>query len=179
MVWHKTNPAPKIYKAGFLNSCELVVCMWDKGHTWNFISQKEMHNFVESPICMGAERVKHPFHPTQKTIKVLRHIIRIATNPNDIVFDPFMGVGSTGVATLQMDRKFIGFEIDEKYFKAAEKRLETVQPNLLGLTGYKVETKNQFQEIVKEKKSRYRIKKSKNKRAVKKIIGRRKNNSNG
>ena len=36
MVWHKTNPAPKIRRAGFLNSCELIVCMWNKNHTWNF-----------------------------------------------------------------------------------------------------------------------------------------------
>lgn len=49
MVWHKTNPVPKIYKAGFLNSCELIVCMWNKGHTWNFLNQKEMHNFIETP----------------------------------------------------------------------------------------------------------------------------------
>ena len=41
MVWHKTNPAPKIYKNGFLNSCELIVCMWNKGHQWNFSNQKE------------------------------------------------------------------------------------------------------------------------------------------
>ena len=56
MVWHKTNPAPKIYKAGFLNSCELIICCWNKGHTWNFGKQNEMHNFIESPICMGQER---------------------------------------------------------------------------------------------------------------------------
>lgn len=34
-VWHKTNPIPKFRKAGFLNSCEMIVCMWDQGHTWN------------------------------------------------------------------------------------------------------------------------------------------------
>lgn len=44
-IWHKTNPPPKIYKNGFLNSCELIVCLWNKGHTWNFSTQKEMHNF--------------------------------------------------------------------------------------------------------------------------------------
>jgi site-specific DNA-methyltransferase (adenine-specific)/modification methylase len=44
-VWHKTNPVPKFRKAGFLNSCELIACMWNKGHTWNFGRQNEMHNF--------------------------------------------------------------------------------------------------------------------------------------
>ena len=130
MVWHKTNPAPKIFKAGFLNSCELIICAWDKGHTWNFISQKEMHNFIESPICMGNERIKNPKHPTQKPIKVLKHIIRIASNENDVILDPFMGVGSTGKAALEMNRRFIGFEIESKYFEVAKKRLSSIQKSL-------------------------------------------------
>lgn len=126
MVWHKTNPAPKIFKAGFLNSCELIICCWNKGHTWNFLSQKEMHNFIESPICMGSERIKDPLHPTQKPLKVLKKIIQIASNENQWIFDPFMGVGSTGVAALEMNRNFVGFEIDTGYFEAARKRIESV-----------------------------------------------------
>jgi len=130
MVWHKTNPPPKIRRAGFLNSCELIVCMWNKGHTWNFKNQKEMHNFIQSPICMGRERIKNPIHPTQKPIRVLEHIIKIATKPNDVVFDPFMGVGSTGVAAIRLSRQFIGIEIDEQYFKAAEERLTSIPSRL-------------------------------------------------
>lgn len=126
MVWHKTNPAPKIRRAGFLNSCELIVCCWNKEHTWNFSKQKEMHNFIETPICMGKERCKDPKHPTQKPIKVLKHIIKIASNPGDLVFDPFMGVGSTGVASLEMNRNFLGIEIDKLYFNAAEKRINPI-----------------------------------------------------
>ena len=128
IVWHKTNPVPKIRKAGFLNSCELIVCMWNKGHTWNFGKQSEMHNFIETPICMGKERIKDPFQPTQKPIRVLTHIIKIASNADDVILDPFMGVGSTGEAALKTTRKFIGIEIDESYFTAAKRRLETVQP---------------------------------------------------
>ena len=124
MVWHKTNPPPKVFKAGFLNSCELIVCMWNKKHTWNFGNQKDMHNFIETPICNGPERLKDPHHPTQKPLEVLERIIKIASNEGNIVFDPFMGIGSTGVAALNLNREFIGIEIDEKYFKAAEKRLK-------------------------------------------------------
>ncbi len=124
MVWHKKNPAPKIFKAGFLNSCEIIFCCWNKGHTWNFISQAEMHNFVESTICMRPERLSNPKHPTQKPVSILKKMISIASNENDVVFDPFMGVGSTGVAALSLNRRFIGFERDEAYFKAAQCRLE-------------------------------------------------------
>ncbi|ONI47090.1 cytosine methyltransferase [Candidatus Epulonipiscium fishelsonii] len=124
-IWHKTNPAPKIYKNGFLNSCEMIICMWNKGHTWNFSTQNEMHNFFESPICMRPERLINPKHPAQKPIRILKHIINIASNENDIVFDPFMGVGSTGVSALELGRKFGGCEIDEQYFNASEQRLKS------------------------------------------------------
>ncbi len=123
-IWHKTNPPPKIYKNGFLNSCEMIICMWNKGHTWNFTKQNEMHNFFESPICMRPERLSNPKHPAQKPVKLLKHIIGIASNPGDIVFDPFMGVGSTGVASLEIGRKFGGCEIDKVYFEACQNRLK-------------------------------------------------------
>ena len=123
MVWHKTNPAPKIFKAGFLNSCEMIFTCWNKKHTWNFISQSEMHNFIESPICMRPERLSCPKHPAQKPVSILKKMIEIATNKDDIVFDPFMGVGSTGVATLELGRRFIGLEINETYFEAAKNRI--------------------------------------------------------
>ena len=77
---------------------------------------------------MGKERLKDPKHPTQKPVKVLRKIIQIASNPGDLVFDPFMGVGSTGAAALEMNRRFLGIELQENYFLAAENRLKLVQP---------------------------------------------------
>lgn len=123
MVWHKTNPIPNIRKSSFLNSCELIVCLWNKGHTWNFSKQNEMHNFIESPICMGKERIKEPKHPTQKPLSVLEHIIKIASNENDVIFDPFMGVGSTGNAALNLGRRFIGIELEKEYYEASIKRL--------------------------------------------------------
>lgn len=126
MVWHKTNPAPKIFKAGFLNSCELIYTCWNKGHTWNFISQAEMHNFVESSICMRPERLHNPKHPAQKPVAILKKLISIASNENDVVLDPFMGVGSMGVAALELGRKFIGFEINPTYFTAAEHRINSM-----------------------------------------------------
>ncbi len=92
-----------------------------------------MHNFFESPICMGRERLKNPKHPTQKPVKLLKHLIQMASNEDGIVLDQFMGVGSTGVAALEMNRRFIGMEIDEEYFEAAEKRIEQIQPSLFSI----------------------------------------------
>ncbi len=127
MVWHKTNPAPKIFKAGFLNSCELIFTCWNKKHTWNFSTQAEMHNFIESPICMSPERLSSPKHPAQKPIFVLKKLLEVASNPNDIVLNPFMGVGSTGVAALLLGRRFLGMERDESYFNAAKKRISSYE----------------------------------------------------
>lgn len=126
MVWHKTNPAPKIFKAGFLNSCEMIFTCWNRKHTWNFISQKEMHNFLESPICMRPERLSSPKHPAQKPVSILKKMITIASNEGDIVFDPFMGVGSTGVAALELGRRFIGVELESDYFEAAKNRINDI-----------------------------------------------------
>ncbi|MCL2633505.1 MAG: site-specific DNA-methyltransferase [Oscillospiraceae bacterium] len=123
MAWHKTNPVPNFMKTSFLNSVELIICFWNKGHTWNFTTQDKMHNFIQTSICGGNERLKDPKHPTQKPVKVLEHIIKIASNTGDVVLDPFMGVGSTGVAAKNLGRSFIGFELDYSYFSAAETRL--------------------------------------------------------
>ncbi len=129
MVWHKTNPVPKIYKNGFLNSCELIVCMWNKNHNWNFSNQNEMHNFIETKICMQPERIKYPKHPAQKPLKLLKHIIKIASNEQDTILDPFMGVGSAGIAAIQLNRKFIGIEIQKDYFDASCNRFQQFKQN--------------------------------------------------
>lgn len=53
-------------------------------------------------------------------------MIQMASNPNDIIFDPFMGVGSTGVAALEMGRKFIGVELEKNYYQAARIRIDNM-----------------------------------------------------
>lgn len=62
-------------------------------------------------------------HPTQKPVALFEWMINTYTNPGDVVLDPCMGSGTTGVAALRCGRKFIGCEQDTKYFKVAEERL--------------------------------------------------------
>ena len=62
-------------------------------------------------------------HPTQKPVELLKHFIKAYSNEGDTVLDFTMGSGSTGVACMNLNRKFIGIELDENYFKIAEKRL--------------------------------------------------------
>lgn len=122
-IWHKTNPPPNIYKKGFLNSCEMIVCVWNKKHTWNFSNQREMHNHFESPICMGNERLKHP---TQKPLKLVRHLIEIGSNEGDLILDPFAGVGTTYIAAKQLKRNAIIIEKELNYHNMTLKRVKDI-----------------------------------------------------
>ena len=63
-------------------------------------------------------------HLTPKPIKLISHLIRLFTQENHIVLDPFLGSGSHALAALQENRRFIGFEIEKKYFDLAQKRIE-------------------------------------------------------
>ena len=67
---------------------------------------------------------KDKFHPTQKPIRLLEYLIKTYTNENEIILDNCMGSGSTGVACMNTNRKFIGVELDNNYFNIASKRIE-------------------------------------------------------
>ena len=64
-------------------------------------------------------------HPTLKPIKLMSYLIRLVTPENGICLDPFMGSGSTGIAAMLEGKRFVGMELDEEYFKIAEKRIES------------------------------------------------------
>ena len=130
MIWHKTNPAPQIRKTGFLSSCEAI--LWStKGYnnkkisyTFNFTKQNEMHNFIETPICMGKERTKHP---TQKPKKILTHLIKIFTNKNDWILDCFSGSGTLAEAANELNRNSINIENDKNFFKIMTDRAKDLK----------------------------------------------------
>lgn len=123
--WHKTNPFPAIYtRKMYANSMEMMV-HFSKGtpKTWNHKHVNEMHNFIQTPICMGKERTKHK---TQKPLKVCVPYLEISSNEGDLVLDPFMGSGTTAVAAKKLKRNFIGFEMNPTYLEFAEGRLAEV-----------------------------------------------------
>lgn len=64
------------------------------------------------------------FHPTQKPVALLEYLIKTYTNPGETVLDNCMGSGSTGVACVNTERKFIGFELDKEYFEIAKQRID-------------------------------------------------------
>lgn len=73
----------------------------------------------------SAWRIKHGFqHPTMKNVECLEWIIQISSNPGDIVFDPFMGSGSTAIAAINTKRLYLGSEIDPLHYDLSQKRLK-------------------------------------------------------
>ncbi len=67
------------------------------------------------------EKIKHL---TRKPVRLISHLVRLFTQEGQIVLDPFFGSGSHAIASLENNRKFIGFEIEKKYFKITQKRIE-------------------------------------------------------
>lgn len=72
---------------------------------------------------------KGSVHPTQKPVDLLEYLIKTYTNEGDLVLDFTMGSGSTGVACMNLNRRFIGIELDEKYFNIAKDRISNVKEN--------------------------------------------------
>lgn len=63
-------------------------------------------------------------HDTEKPVELMKILINNSSQPNGIVLDPFMGIGSTGIACKKLDRQFVGIEIDQQYYNIAQKRIE-------------------------------------------------------
>ena len=74
-------------------------------------------------------RDKDKLHPTQKPVALCEYLINTYSNDGEIILDNCMGSGTTGVAALNIGRKFIGIELDKKYFKIAEKRIQDIVVN--------------------------------------------------
>ena len=82
------------------------------------------NNVLEYPNVIGSKAI----HPTQKPVKLMEYLVKTYTNENETVLDNCMGAGTTGVACKNLNRNFIGIELDPEYFKIAEKRInEDVQ----------------------------------------------------
>ena len=90
---------------------------------------RRLRNGKRLPDVLQANRTGNKLHPTQKPISLLQIFIEQSSNENEIILDPFMGSGSTGVAALNTNRKFIGIELDKDYFIIAKDRINKTIDN--------------------------------------------------
>jgi modification methylase len=142
VIWRKTNPMPNFRGRRFTNAHETMI--WAarepnaKGYTFNYEVLKAGNEDVQVrsdwtlPLCTGEERLKgrdgKKLHPTQKPEALLARVILSSSRVDDLVLDPFCGTGTTGAVAKHLGRRFVGFEREASYIKAAEKRIAEVQP---------------------------------------------------
>ena len=155
IVWVKTNPMPNFRGVRFTNAHETLIWAQKKRgahytfnhHTMkNLNDDKQMRSDWETPICSSKERVKtngEKIHPTQKPEALLYRIIQSSSNPGDIILDPFFGTGTSGVIAKKLERHWIGIELDRKYIKAAQKRIDETNPSLSDDSVYQTRARNQ------------------------------------
>lgn len=82
------------------------------------------HKYPKAIIEVSNASQKGKVHPTQKPVALMEYLIKTYTNENELVLDFTMGSGTTGVACKNLNRKFIGIEMDDKYFEIAKKRIK-------------------------------------------------------
>src|SRR3979411_2058033 len=142
IVWRKTNPMPNFRGRRFTNAHETMI--WAardehaKGYTFNYEALKAANEDVQArsdwliPLCTGDERLKgedgKKVHPTQKPEGLLARVLLSSSKPGDLVIDPFNGTGTTGAVAKRLGRRYIGFERDQTYAKAAQVRIAALEP---------------------------------------------------
>ncbi|PWJ17490.1 site-specific DNA-methyltransferase [Jannaschia seohaensis] len=141
VIWRKTNPMPNFRGKRFTNAHETLI--WaskseKSKYTFNYEAMKALNEGVQMrsdwtlPICTGHERLKNgrgeKAHPTQKPESLLHRVLLAATNPGDIVLDPFFGTGTTGAVAKMLGRRWIGIEREAEYRDLAAARIADVRP---------------------------------------------------
>ena len=119
LIWEKTNPSPMNGQHVYLSGVELAVWFKKRGGTspFNAHCKNTVFKFPNG-------RNKH--HPTEKNMKLWEELLLDNSNEGQMILDPCMGSGTTGIACVNTNRKFIGIELDEKYFQIAKSRIESL-----------------------------------------------------
>lgn len=115
LVWEKNNTSMGDLKADFAPKIEFIL----------FLQKGRRHiEGKRDPNIVRFARTGNKLHPTQKPVDLCEYLISKFSVVGDTVFDPFMGSGTTGVACTNINRNFIGVEMDVDYFKIAEQRIK-------------------------------------------------------
>jgi len=122
LVWWKNN-APPLCNGNWISNIEYCIHIRQKGATFQGASDVKSKVHRESIVRSEFD------HPTVKPLELIKKHILVGSNENDIILDPFMGSGTTANACIQLDRQFVGYELNEKYHKMACERVERAKGN--------------------------------------------------
>lgn len=120
IVWGKINPPP-LLSGHFLKDKEYCLYFWETGVKTNF--NYDIGKTVYYTTLNQLDK-KQYLHPTIKPLNIIENLIKVSSVEGDVILDPFVGSGTTCVAAKRLGRKYIGFEINEKYYKIAKDRLQ-------------------------------------------------------
>ena len=135
LLTHNSNPMPNFRGVRFTNAHEtLIWAQAQRGqpYTFNHHAMKEINDGLQMrsdwllPICTGKQRLKlngHKAHSTQKPEALLYRILLAASNPGDVILDPFFGTGTSGAVAHRLRRHWIGIERDPAYVELARQRI--------------------------------------------------------
>ena len=118
LIWEKGN---KICGRYYMNCFEYIL-LFRKGGD-KPIKNCGTPDILKVPIKKQKDRNGKNLHDTEKPIELMKILIENSSEQNDFVLDPFMGIGSTGIASKKLNRNFIGIELDENYFNIAKERI--------------------------------------------------------
>ncbi len=156
VVWIKTNPMPNFRGVRFANAHETLIWaskMRGARYTFNhhamkaFNDGKQLRSDWVLPIASGGERLKvdgKKAHSTQKPEALLYRVILASSNPGDVVLDPFFGSGTTGAVAKKLHRRWIGIEREQKYIAVAQKRIDSVSPEMFDADVFDVRDKKRL-----------------------------------
>ena len=139
VIWVKTDALPNLNGRRFTNNHETLI--WSvknkdcKKYTFNYEMMKKMNGGKQMKdtdwvfgLCKGKQRLKDEngikAHPTQKPLKLIQQVLLAASNKGDLVFDPFMGSGTTAVVAKALGRNWIGIEKEKKYVDLVNTRIK-------------------------------------------------------
>ena len=125
IVWEKSNPSPMNGQYIYLSGVEFAV--WFKKSGANVFNAHCKNTVFKYP------NGRSKLHPTEKNHDLLKELILDNSNENDIVFDPCLGSGTTAICSVELNRHYIGFELDPQYYDIACKRLDEVEGVANGL----------------------------------------------
>ena len=119
VIWGKTNPIP-LFSNKYMNDKEYCLYFRKDGYCKPKSYEDAKSIYISKA---NVEDKKKYQHPTIKPLELIRRLIRNSSKENDLVLDCFLGSGTTAVACILANRKYIGFEINKKYFDIANKRI--------------------------------------------------------
>ena len=121
LIWDKGN---KIMGQCYMSQFEYILFLRKGKH--KKINNCGTSDILSIPNKKTKDENGKNLHDTEKPVDLMKILVENSSNESDLVLDPFMGIGSTGLACLNTDRKFIGIELDEKYFNIAKERLSKI-----------------------------------------------------